>query len=250
MNMIKTIPALVIGLMLAAAPAVAQTALYSTTLSGGINNNTTRVVLASTTNVAVGSALYVMDPGQNIGELMNVKAIPSSGVVTVDRGVSVRTAHISGAYVLIAPRQTAFQGSDPGISQPTCTAATSGYSPWLNATTGAQWICNAYVGAATGTWGPGWGNLSTSPQMFSSTATGSVGGACPVPSPLFKMSGTEACTSFTTSAGWHGNGFCVYPTAAFTGTASNNIAKAFTAVADRILCFAWDQAAGKFSPSY
>ncbi len=247
MNMIKTIPALVIGgLMLAPAPAVAQTALYSTTLSGGINNNTTRVVLASTTNVAVGSALYVMDPGQNIGELMNVKAIPSSGVVTVDRGVSVRTAHISGAYVLIAPRQTAFQGSDPGISQPTCTAATSGYSPWLNATTGAQWYCSA-----TGSWIPHWGTAnSQNMSLISGTATASVAGATVIGGPFLKISGTNAITSFTMSAGWHGQGFAVYPTAAFTITATNNICKAATAVADRVLFFVYDNAAGCFSPSY
>ena len=243
----------ILGLLAVAFAFAQQNTIVQTSLSAAITATQTSFAIASATGVSApsfssgttGSNLYIVDPGQNKGELVAVKSI-SGTTVTVSRGQlagSRASAHVSGAMVLVATAPNWFVTSDP---QGACTTASTYATPVVNVQTGAQWICSS----KTLSWVPGWGNFAVPAQVTTATATASAAGATAIAAPLLHISGTNAITSFTMGIGWQNEGFCAYPDAAFTGTATNNIAKAFTAVADRILCFTYDSNAAKFSPSY
>lgn len=229
-----------------------QNSIVQTSLSAAITVGQTKFAIASATGVnapsfssgLAGSLLFVQDVGQRGGEVMQVQAI-SSTTVTVSRGLkgTKASAHASGAMVLVATIPDWFYTTDPLGS---CVLASTYASPYVNITNGNQWICSA----KTLTWTPGWGNASSSGQALSATATASVAGATAIAGPFVEISGTNAITSFTMSTGWNGQNFCTYPTGAFTITATNNIAKAATAVADRALCFVYNSNSSKFSPQY
>lgn len=237
---------ILIALSLSVASLFGQTALTQATLSSAVSISANTIVVASASGiVATRTWLYITDPGSQRGELMQVGQGYVSGTrIPVVRGVrGQQVPHISGAYVLIAPAADAFIDFDPIGA---CTAATTGYTPLVNTVNGNKWRCSS-----RGMWIPFFGTAnSQTMQIDSATATGSANGACVITSPFTKMSGTNACTSFTMPPGWSGQGFTLYPTAAFTGTASNNICKAFTAVADRRLDFAWNGVDTCFTPGY
>lgn len=245
MNTLKNIT--ILGLLAASLGLAQLNTLVATTLSAAATATDTKITVASATGInapsstQAGSALYIVDEGQSQGELVRVTAVSSTTISIRRTGRAV--AHASGAMVLVATNANWFYSTNPSGS---CTRAETYVAPWLNTNTGQQWICST----ESLTWTPGWGNLAASAQIVNSSATASVAGATAIAGPLLKISGTNAITSFTMGVGWNGNNFCVYPTGAFTGTATNNIAKAFTAVADRILCFVWDTDGGTFSPSY
>lgn len=233
--------------------AFAQTnTLNQTSLSAAITQNQTVFNVASATGIVVGntfagtvgSALWIQDIGSPMGEVVNVQAL-SGTQVTVRRTTGRATAHASGAMVLVAGQPNLFRAKDPQGSVASC--STVQVSPWLNTVNGNQWLCSS----KTLTWVPSWGLATAeSAQVLTATATASAAGATAISGPYTEVSGTNAITSFTMSTGWNGQGFCLYPTAAFTGTATNNIAKAFTAVADRTICFYYNANSSKFSPSY
>jgi len=228
-----------------------QNTLTKTTLSAATGARDTVFKLASVTNVNAASGstpasmLYVVDPGESIGQLVQVASVSGTNVTIVPRGSGASgNAHKSGAMVLVAAQPNWFYNYNP--TGP-CTTASTLVTPFVNTNTGQQWLCSS----TTGTWVPGWGTASQqTAQLLTSTATASVAGATAIAGPLVEISGTNAITSFTMSTGWNGQGFCVYPTAAFTVTATNNIAKAATAVADRTLCFTYNARLAAFSPSY
>lgn len=242
----KTIRNITILGLLAAFSALAQyNTLTATTLSAAVTSSARQITVASATgisapvgNTSVGTQLYVVDPGRSQGEVMTVTAVNST-TISVSRVNNQTTGHISGSMVL-AGAPNLFYKYDPVGN---CTASTTLVTPWVNTVTGAQWVCG--VG---GQWIRGWGTPGQSEVGVAPQA--SVAGAQPINFRYFHVSGTNAITSFTMGVGWHGQDFCLYPDGAFTGTATNNIAKAFTAVADRTICFYWDAANSKFSPSY
>ncbi len=223
--------------------------LVQTSLSAAITAKQTTFAVAAATGIngasasVPGSALYIVDPGQIRGELVNVISI-SSTTVTVRRADKA-TPHVSSAMVLVATAPNWFYSVDPVGS---CVTASVYASPYLNVTNGAQWLCSA----KTLSWVPGWGNPYGSPAVLSGTATASVAGATAVAGPLIEISGTNAITSFTMSVGWNGNPFCVVPTGAYTTTATNNIAKASTGVSKVQQCWVWDAniSTASFVPSY
>ena len=225
--------------------------LTKTTLSAASGARDTTFSLASVTNVNAptgstpASMLYIVDPGESIGQLVQVAAVNGLQVKVVPRGSGANgNAHKSGAMVLVAAQPNWFYNYNP--TGPCVTASTT-VTPVVNTNTGQQWLCSA----TTGTWVPGWGTASSqTAQLLSSTATASVGGATAIAGPLVEISGTEAITSFTMSTGWNGQGFCVYPTAAFTIVAGNNISEASTADANQIMCFFYNARTAAFSPSY
>lgn len=229
-----------------------QNTLVQTSTSTAITATQGTFTVASATGINAptasvpGSALYVVDIGQTKGEEMRVTGVSGTSIsVRRGGGGTKAVAHISGAMVLVATVPSWFQTSDPSGS---CTTANTFVTPYLNVTTGNLWVCSA----KSGTWGASWGNSMGTAQVLSATATASVAGATAVSGPLVEISGTNAITSFTMSVGWNGQPFCVFPTGAFTVTATNNIAKAATAVANRTLCFTYDNNASTagFSPSY
>ncbi len=220
--------------------------LGKTTLSGAITSSANTLVVASATGIAVtgpttnGAVLYIQDIGQTKGELAFVTSV-SSTTIGVRRGMNgtKAVAHASGAMVLVGAPGL-FYSTDP---QGSCTAASTLVTPYVNVLTGVQHVCSTI----TLTWVPGWGNPNP-PQATILVA--SAAGATAVNSPLQHINGTNAITAFTMSAGWNGQGFCIIPDAAFTTTATSNIAKASTAVANKTLCFAWDATNSLFTPNY
>ncbi len=247
MNMNNLKKLTILGLLAVSAFAQQNTVLQ-TSLSSAMTATTTRLVVAANTGISAptistaGSSLYIVDIGQTSGELVQVTAV-SSTTISVSRFQGRATAHASGAMVLVATAPNWFQTVDP---QGTCTLAQTFVTPYVNVSNGNQWKCSS----KTGTWTASWGTAGGSPQVLSATATASQAGATAIAGPYLEISGTNAITSFTMSTGWNGQGFCAYPTAAWTITATNNIAKAATAVADRTICFSYDANSSKFSPSY
>lgn len=227
-----------------------QNTILQTSLSAAITATQTKFAVASATGInapsfangTAGSALFIQDRGQTMGELVTVTGI-SGTTVTVSRTQSRATAHTSAAMVLVATAANWFYTVDP---QGSCVTAQTYATPYVNTTNGNQWFCSS----KTLSWVPGWGNYSAPPQMLTATATASVGGATAIAGPLLQISGTNAITSFTMSTGWNGQGFCVNPTAAFTTVAGNNIGEASTADANQTLCFSWDAVNANFSASY
>ncbi len=238
----------ILGLALSFTAFGQQNTILATTLSAAVTATATQVRVASANGInapnfntgQAGSALFIQDIGQTGGELVRVSSI-SGTTVSVVRFNKV-TAHASGAMVLVATNQNWFQTVDP---QGSCVTAQTYVTPYVNTSTGAQWLCSSQ----TLTWVPSWGN-PLDKQLITATATASVAGATAIVAPLVEISGTEAITSFTMPTGWNGQGFCILPTAAFTTVAGNNIAEASTADANQTLCYVWNARLAAFAASY
>jgi len=272
---LRKIAALLVLLAGLAGFAVAQTSLTQTTLAGAVTGPSlysgtsptlqTFICLASVTGISApilpGTPVSVIYVDR---EAMGVWTVnTTSGCLTVNRGYlgTQASPHVTGQMVLVAVlyQTTLGTGGNPlpsGLFQQdppqggTCTAAGIPATPWVNVLTGAQWLCSV-----AGTWVPGFNNpLSTSsPGLVSTTAAST--GAQVIPGPYFALSGTNAITSFTipvgfnATAGGYGS-FCIYPTGAFTTTATNNIVNATTAVVGKLLCYTWNPTTSKFANSY
>src|SRR5271163_4880422 len=180
--------------------------------------------------------------------------------LTVVRGVNgtVATPHSTGAMVL-AGQPRFFYVQDPGgigsqgpggspISNVPCILNNVVVSPWLNVRTGAQWVCNP----TSLVWTPGYNNPML-PTGASFATVASVAGATNVGGPVFKVSGTNAITSWTFTGGQNigvngnatantqsGAEFCVIPTGIYTTTATNNIGAATTAIVGVEQCWIWN----------
>ena len=170
------------------------------------------------------------------------------------------TGHASGAMVLYG-KAAWFYMTDPGVTFSqggvgtpgggTCTVAGQFAFPWVNVRNGEMWACSP----TSLTYVPWFGNPNNPTQSVDFGTAASIAGAQPILGPLFRLSGTNAITSFTVPVGLNatavgGGQFCIIPTAAFTATATNNIAAASTAVAGKTLCYTWDASTSKFNPSY
>ena len=253
-----------------------QVTLTSTTLAGPVTGPSlysgtsptlqTFVCLAAVTGIAApllpGTPVSVIYIDR---EAMGVFSVSTTtNCVTVNRGYlgTQASPHVTGQYVLIAPayNTTAGIGANPvpsgfyNVDPPqggTCSAGVPTI-PWVNVSTGAQWLCSS----STSTWVPGWNNplAFTSPGLVSTTAAST--GAQAVPGPYFALSGTNAITSFVPGIGFNstatggGGTFCIYPTGAFTTTATNNIVNATTAVVGKLLCYTFNPTTGKFANTY
>lgn len=235
---------------LGALPAFAQiNTLTATTLSAAVLSTDKVINVTSATNInaqniqsgTVGSELYVVAPGSPRGEVMLVTGVSSTAISVRRTPGGAATGFPSGSLVLVG-QPNWFYDYDPSGS---CTTATVFASPWVNTRTGSQWLCSTI----TLSWVPGFANAyGESAQVTAAVA--SVAGATAVNGPLQHITGTNAITSFTMGAGWNGQGFCIIPDAAFTTTATNNIGKASTAVAQKTLCFTWDATNSVFDPAY
>lgn len=232
----------------------------------------TVIQVASATGIVAANPYLGPTPGQPSfqselyvdHEAMLVVGITGT-TLTVVRGVNgtVATPHSSGAMVLFGqPRFFYVQdpgssaGNGPGsspISNVPCVLNNVVVSPWVNIRTGAQWYCNAN----SLVWTPGFNNPAL-PLGASQATVSSVAGATNVGGPVFKISGTNAITSWTFTGnqniGIAGNAtansqtaqFCVIPTGAFTTTATNNIGAAITAVVGQEQCWQWNGPDGKW----
>jgi hypothetical protein len=247
---VKTFYALSLSVALFAGSLFAQTnTLYSTTLSASVLAADNLINVTSATNMVApspasanptGSRLYIVAPGTTRGESMAVAAI-SGTAITVVRGKSgARTDFPNGSMILFGPANW-FKDYDPSGG---CTAANTYSTPYVNVLTGSQWLCSTI----TLSWVPGWQN-DVGPVAVTAAVASAAGQITPS-GQLFHVTGTAAITGFTMPVGWNGGGFCIIPDGAFTTTATNNIAKASTAVVNRPLCFMYDATNSLFVPSY
>lgn len=170
--------------------------------------------------------------------------------------------HASGAMVLIgtmSPQFGGFAGSggfqvvDPPVGG-VCNLASTGYTPWVNVVTAAQWQCTSTAGSAgtNGVWAPGWNNPlgAANPRTFAAVASATT----TTPSgPLFHLTGTTTVTTFGIPIGFNatsvgGGEFCYVADGASGTTAGNNIGATVSHTANGVYCWYWDQQNSKFYP--
>lgn len=258
----------VLGLALCFATGASAQLLTQTTLtnavtgggpySGPITPVQSFVVLASITGLQpallgtqVQSVIYVDR------ELMGVISVPTSATlpVTVIRGIrgTQATPHVAGNMVLFGQinlmGQNVFFDSDPPAG--TC-SSTFPQTPWINTTTGLQWLCSS----VTGEWIPGFGNPGNSMVPISASASVASAAAAITPSgPFFTITGALAITGFNIPLGFNGTavgGGCFTAVAGgiYTWTAAGNIAVAGTSTAvGEYVTFCWNALTSKWNPS-
>lgn len=238
--------------------AFGQTALTATTLSGAVNSSQTFITLGSITGVSVNTILFIEDGtggAKQTGEAMQVVAVPTTGTtVQVTRGFdqTIPNAHLTLVPVILGPASAFYEIEPSGA----CTATNTQYTPYINLKTGNQWLCST----VSNSWVPGFFNIEAPAGVTAAVA--SVAGATNPSGPLFHVTGALAITAWgsSTTVGPFGAGgsatstvgapFCVIPDAAFTTTATNNIALASTGVINKILCYTFDQTNKKYVPTY
>jgi hypothetical protein len=125
-----------------------------------------------------------------------------------------------------------------------CTAVNTFVTPWVNTTSGNEWLCST----VTNSWVPGFGNDAA--LDVPTAAVASAAGLITPSGPLFHVTGTAAITGFNIPVGFAFGSFCVIPDGIFTTTNANNIAIASTAVVSKVDCWQYDPATAKFYPSY
>lgn len=223
-----------------------QNTLVSTTLSAAMTAGQTTIALASYTGVNApsatvpASALYIIDPGQTVGELVKIsKVVNSERFITRTPGNNAK-AHVSGALVLVATIPSWFQTADP---QGSCVTASTYVTPYLNTTNGRQWLCSTL----TLTWVPGWGNTSAPGGVTAAVA--SAAGAIIPSGPFFHITGTAAITGFTLPLGFNSGSFCAINDGVWTWTTAGNILTAgTTTTAGSLNCFRWESVLAKWVP--
>lgn len=222
-------------LLLSAIFAQAQNKLTQTSLSTPINDNIQTFQLASYTNIPAGTLLLVEK------EAMLVLSTPVSNV-TVARGQNGTAAvgHVTGEMVLAGPPSYFFGRAATGA----CTSSTLLVLPFVDTSTGAQYLCSTVLGK----WVAGWQNDLILPNVTAAVA--SAAGLITPSGPLFHVTGTAAITGFNIPLGFAYGSFTIIPDAIFTTTAANNIAIASTAVVNKLLTYTYDPVTAKFIPSY
>jgi hypothetical protein len=271
---------LVAALALFAAPQMQaqQNLLVQTTLTAQVNAPANQPIAAPVPYAYVQLASVTGLVGYQLNQTSTINA-QSFWVLYVDReemGVvavngltlqvirgynsTVATSHASGAMVLYGkaawfytydPGAIASQGG-PGVPGGlVCTVAGQFAFPWVNVRNGEQWACSP----TSLTYVPWFGNSNNPTQSVDFGTQAASTGAEAILGPLFRLSGTNAITSFTIPVGLNatavgGGQFCIIPLGAFTATATNNISAASTAIAGKTLCYTWDASTAKFNPSY
>lgn len=130
--------AVLIGLLILAAPAFAQTATTSTTLSTAVSSTSgTSLVVASATNVEAGGQLYIDR------ELMDVVSVNSTTVRVVrGAGGTKPSLHPASSLVYVATKlgkPSVFKSNQ--VQFGTCTRANEIYLPQIDAANGIIWDC-------------------------------------------------------------------------------------------------------------
>lgn len=129
---------LLLGLILLAVPAFAQTATTSTTLSAAIADSSTRTfTVASATNIDVGGELWIDR------EALLVSAVNGTTVTAARGSEGTRaSAHPSASLVYVASKATrssVFKSNQVILG--TCTRANEAYLPQINTSTGDVMDC-------------------------------------------------------------------------------------------------------------
>jgi hypothetical protein len=243
LNRIAFIFAFVCAVAFAQTNTLTQTSLSSAALATDKVINVSSATGINAPNLqsgTVGSQLYLVAPGNPRGVTVLVTSVSSTAIGIRPTQGGAMTALPSGSMVL-AGQPNWFYSYEPSGG---CTAANTLVTPWVNVKTGNQWLCSTI----TLSWVPGFQNTVTPAQATAAVA--SVAGLTAIAGPLLHVTGTNAITGFTMGAGWQGGSFCAIPDGAFTVTATNNVAKASTAVVNKPLCWLWDSTNSLFVPTY
>lgn len=251
---IASVVCLLVAAMGAAFGQSTTNVLTATSLAAAITTSSaTSLRVVSATNIVANSTILYFEDGYGGNpEAVFVNSV-SGTTIGVTRGYNGTQAnpHLTATPVLVG-NPTQFFQTDPSGA---CTASLS-VTPYVNILTGRQWICSSVLGA----WVAGYFNDAKNAGV--TTAVASVAGATNPSGPLFHVTGALAITAWgsSTTAGLGAGGagstqaigaqFCVIPDAAFTTTATNNIALASTAVINKLLCFTYDSTNKKYVPSY
>ena len=161
------IRSVLLGLALLALPslALAQSRVTNTTLSNAITATQTVFAVASATDFAAGSYLWVDR------EVMVVRSV-SSTTITVSRGQmgTQAAAHAASETIFVSTSLTtsAWRETDPDYGA-ACTPGTgqAAVAPWFNVRTGTIWKCLGPTGVA-GTWN----GTNTAVLTYNSVQTG------------------------------------------------------------------------------
>lgn len=196
-----------------------------------------------------GTYLYIVDPGAQKGELVQVVSAVSgvTGRYNVKRGIggTSQVGHVASAVVLVGS-PNAFGAYDPtGACGSTSVNGPTGQSAanlFVNTANGNEWLCST----VTGTWVPGFNNPA--PSSAVTTAVASAAGLITPSGPLFHVTGALAVTGFNLPVGFVGGSFSVIADGAFTWTAANNIATASAgaSVVSKVYTFTYDFNTSKF----
>jgi hypothetical protein len=240
MNTINKI-ALSLVALFACVTAQAQTALTSTTLSAAVADaRVGTVAVTSATSFTVGNLMYVDK------EAMRITAVNGT-LISVVRGTNQTpsTLHASLANVLTGS-PSAFTSATTSMSG-TCTGAAT-YAPTIDVRSGDMYYCLTTTTASVSVWQKNPYTSFGAAQVTAAVA--SAAGAVTPTGGLFHMTGSLAITSFSLPSGFVSGGFCVIPDAAYTTTATNNIALATTGVISKLQCWKYDFVTAKFYPTY
>jgi hypothetical protein len=279
MKRFSRIAALVLLIGVSVGLASAQVSLTQTTINadqgigpaslagGGQSNLQTTISLASATGITQafnGQPVTFVYVDQELEGILTLQT-GTTTVFSVLRAVQGTKAawHKSGDMALIGTMTPQFGGvagsgglelADPPLNGG-CTFANTGFTPWVNVITGAQWLCSS----VTNTWVPGWNNPLVPGAQKVTTAVASAAGFVTPTGPLFHITGTSAITGFNVPVGFNatavgGGCFTVIPDAVFSWTAANNIAPASASlnagtavvVVNQPITFCWDATNSKF----
>ncbi len=277
MSIKKTIAPLLLLLAGLASMCTGQAALLQTTLSGPVfgpafYSGTTSTISGSACLASVTGIIAPILPGTPASviyvdrEAMGVWSVnPTSGCLVVQRGYlsTQESPHVSGAMVLVAPAYnvTLGQGGNPTPSGlfsndapmgGTCSPTGVVTVPWVNVSTGAQWLCSSI----TNTWVAGWNNPYATEWSGVTANVASAAGAILPSGPTFTITGTAAVTGFTIPVGFNATaagGGCLNVIGGAgntaTWTAAGNIALAGTFTPLKLFSFCWNAQTLKFVPS-
>lgn len=248
-TLVRSAGALVLGLLLTAAPLWAQTALTTTTLGALVADS-------SSQTVTVASATGITAPGTGATfvyllvdkELMAVRTVTGTNIgVSRGQNGTRSTPHVNASPVTVVPPPAIVNYVPSGQ----CVRANLLFVPvvvgggneqsWNGTTFDCLGATTAGQYAAVNT---NWPQPVLGATMASTAGTlGAFTGT------FLTISGTNAITGFTNPAGV-GVGFCVsiVPSGVFTWTAAGNIALAGTAVVNKQLVFCWSGL--KWIPNY
>lgn len=134
MNTLKRIFLLLVLSTLIAAPGLAQTDITTTTLSAALDAESTTLVVASNSGIAVGDIMVIDKEG------MRVRTI-SGTTITVVRGQGSRTDNHANSALVYHEVPDAFIATDRAG---TCTAGSEypNYEPLINLHTGNSFVCS------------------------------------------------------------------------------------------------------------
>ncbi len=157
MNRLKT---LLLGFAVVAffaAPAAAQIAIDSTTLSSNLSATATNVTIGSVTCTSCGTiptSNYVIYIDSEALCVTGAYGNSTSTTLPVTRGClgTVAAAHVTSklgvnTVVFFGPSVRFHQGSVsfPGSGDPplgSCTRSANQYLPWINVSNGIEWVCD------------------------------------------------------------------------------------------------------------